>query len=147
MKHLALLVMLALPMRAFAAPPAPAPVPAPHGKIVLVAYTGPEDMQRMTAPFRHALMMKKTGRLADVAIVVYGRAIAAVSTAPKGNSDPLKTAVKEALDAGIHIYACEHSLGMAGLTRESLVPGVELVPQGAVRIAELVSDGYVPMQY
>ena len=52
----------------------------PHGKIVLVGQSGPEDMMKLGAPYHHAVLMKKTGRLEDVAIVVYGRAVAALST-------------------------------------------------------------------
>jgi intracellular sulfur oxidation DsrE/DsrF family protein len=140
---LSLLLVFGAPVSALAAPPA-AP---PKAKVVLIAFTGVEDLQRLTAPFKHALIMKKTGKLAEVAVVVYGRAVAAVSTSPAAIPDPLRAAVKAAQDAGVHLYVCETALAASGLTRESLVPGVEPVPQGAAKIAELIADGYSPIQY
>lgn len=122
--------------------------PPPHGKIVLVAQSGAEDMMKLGAPYHHAVLMKKTGRLEEVAIVVYGRAVSAVSTQVKAIPDALRAAVKAAHDAGVHIYVCETALEKAGLSKDALMPpGVEPVPQGAAKIAELVSQGYVPMQY
>ena len=137
------MMVLGVPRSALAAPPAS----PPRSKVVLIALTGPEDLQRLTAPFKHAVIMKKTGKLAEVAVVVYGRAVAAVSTAPAAIPEPLRAAVKAAQEAGVHVYVCETALAASGLTRESLVPGVEPVPQGAAKIAELIADGYSPIQY
>lgn len=119
----------------------------PHGRMVLVAITGPEDLMKLGAPYHHALVMKKTGRLEDVAIVVYGRAVAAVSTQVKSIPEPLQADIKATLEAGIHVYVCAHALENAGIPREALISGVEVVPQGAAKIAELVSQNFVPMQY
>ncbi len=43
--------------------------------IVLVALSGPEDVTKLMGPCHHAVIMQKTGRLKDIAIVVYGRAV------------------------------------------------------------------------
>lgn len=119
----------------------------PHGKIVFVGQSGPEDMMKLGAPCHHAVLMKKTGRLEDVAIVIYGRAVAALSTQVKAIPETPRAEVKAAHDAGVHTYVCETALEKAGISKEALVPGVEPVPQGAAKIAELVSQGFVPLQY
>jgi intracellular sulfur oxidation DsrE/DsrF family protein len=102
---------------------------------------------KLGAPYHHALVMKKTGRLEDVAIVVYGRAVAAVSTQVKSIPETLQAEIKATLEAGIHVYVCATALEKAGIAKEALIPGVEVVPQGAAKIAELVSQNSVPMQY
>jgi intracellular sulfur oxidation DsrE/DsrF family protein len=89
--------------------------------------------------------MKKTGRLKDIAIVVYGRAVAALSTKAKGIPEPVRNAIREAHAAGVPIYVCETALANAGI--EDVIPEAQRVPQGAAKIAELVSEGFVPMQY
>jgi intracellular sulfur oxidation DsrE/DsrF family protein len=119
--------------------------PAPSGKIVLVALSGPEDVMKLMGPFRHAVIMKKTGRLQQVAIVVYGRAVAALSTKAKGIPEPVRDAIREAHAAGVPIYVCETALANAGI--EDVIPEAQRVPAGAAKIAELVSEGFVPMQY
>ena len=121
------------------------PAAHPSGKLVLVAFSG--DEAKLAAPYHHALLMKKSGKLEDVAIVVYGRAISALSTKAKGIPDPVRAAIHEARQAGIPIFACEHSLQVAGIAAEDLTPDAQRVPSGAVKIAELVSQGFVPMQY
>ncbi|GAC1557634.1 MAG: hypothetical protein NVS2B9_20210 [Myxococcales bacterium] len=122
-----------------------ATAPAPSGKIVLVALSGPEDAMKLMGPYHHAVIMKKTGRLKDIAIVVYGRAVAALSTKAKGIPEPVRNAIREAHAAGVPIYVCEAALAQAGI--EEVMPEAQRVPQGAAKIAELVSEGYVPMQY
>jgi intracellular sulfur oxidation DsrE/DsrF family protein len=119
--------------------------PPPSGKIVLVALSGPEDVMKLMAPYHHAAVMKKTGRLQEVAIVVYGRAVAALSTKAKGIPPPVREAIKAAHAAGVSIYVCETALANAGI--DEIVPEAQRVPQGAAKIAELVSEGFVPMQY
>ena len=119
--------------------------PAPSGKILLVALSGPEDVAKLLGPYRHAVIMKKTGRLKDIAIVVYGRAVAALSTKAKGIPEPVRDAIREAHAAGVPIYVCENALANAGI--EDVIPEAQRVPLGAAKIAELVSEGFVPMQY
>jgi intracellular sulfur oxidation DsrE/DsrF family protein len=119
--------------------------PPPPGKIVLVALSGPEDEMKLMGPYRHAVIMKKTGRLQQIAIVVYGRAVAALSAKAKGIPEPVRNAIREAHAAGVPIYVCENALANAGI--EDVIPEAQRVPAGAAKIAELVSEGFVPMQY
>src|SRR5258708_38966381 len=113
--------------------------------LLLVALSGPEDVMKLMGPYRHAALMKKTGRLKDIPIVVYGRAVAALSTKAKGIPEPVRNAVREAHAAGVPIYVCETALANAGI--EEVMREAQLEPQGAAKIAELVSEGFLPMQY
>ena len=49
------------------------------------------------------------------------------------------------MKTGVAIYVCETALANAGI--EDVVPEARRVPQGAAKIAKLVSEGFVPMQY
>jgi hypothetical protein len=51
---------------------------------------------KLMGPYRHPVMMKKTGRLKDIAIVVYGRAVAALSAKAKGIPEPVRNAIRDA---------------------------------------------------
>ena len=145
MKTLAAVMLAALLGPAARAAPQSKDAPPPKGKIVLVALSGPEDMMKLLAPYHHALIMKKTGRLEAIAIVVYGRAVAALNLKAKGVPPPVREAIKEAHEAGIPIYVCDTALEHAGI--DAVSPEAQRVPQGAAKLAELVSEGYVPMQY
>jgi intracellular sulfur oxidation DsrE/DsrF family protein len=118
----------------------------PHAKMLLIAMSGLEDTHRLTAPFRHAALLKKTGK-AEVAVVVFGRAVVAMSKDMKSVSEATRAAIKEARDAGVHLYVCEHALEQAGIPREAVIAEAELVPQRIVKIADLVAEGYSPIQY
>ena len=106
-----------------AAKPAAAPSPtaakqaAPTAKLAIVALTGPEDMQMMTSAYRHATAMKKSGALAD------------------------------AIAAGVKVYACAHAMEENGIAKDTLLPGIEVVPQGAVKTAELAGAGATLLRY
>lgn len=45
----------------------------------------------------------------------------------------------------VPIYVCETALANAGI--DDVVSEAQRVPQGAAKIAELVSEGFGPMQY
>jgi intracellular sulfur oxidation DsrE/DsrF family protein len=147
----AMLVALSTPGAGAAADPAPtaqtqqADAHAP--RILLVAFSGPEDAMRLTAPFHHAVLLEESHAARDVAIVVYGRAVAAVVASVKGVPPQARQDLDKALKAGVKVYACAYSLEMAGFGSAPLIPGVEKVPAGAIQVARLVGQGYVPLQY
>lgn len=116
-------------------------------RILLVAFTGVEDAARLAAPFHHAVLMKRSGAAGEVAVVVYGRAVAAVAPSVGAVPAAVRADLQEALKLGVKVYVCDHSLEMAGLSAGPLLSGVERVPSGAVKVAELVSEGFVPLQY
>ena len=55
--------------------------------MVLVGLSGMEDVQRMTAPLRHAVMLKKENKLKDVVVVLCGRSVATVNARAQGIPD------------------------------------------------------------
>ena len=140
------LVLSLLPAGAFAAGAKPKP-PPPHGKIVLVGFTGLEDPRKLLAPYKHALAMKKTGRLEAVALVIYGRAVDALSTREKALPPQIDEAIRAVHAAGIPIFVCENALQAAQIALADVRPEATPIPSGAAKIAELVSEGFVPLQY
>lgn len=139
---------LALASPALAAKPAPAPtvVPAAPPGLVFAARTGLEDVQELTAAFRHARIAKETGVLSQVTVVVYGRAIVVFDPDVKLPSD-LATAIADARTAGVRLVACETALDKYGIPKESLVGKAETVPSGIGEIARLVAAGDEVMSY
>ena len=130
-----------------AAQAAPPMHPAGNGKMVLVGLSGLEDVQRMTAPLRHAAMLKRESKLKEIVVVLYGRAVAALNSRAPGVPEEARKQLDAARQAGVHVFACEHSLEQLGIPLEALPAGVEHVPHGIFKIAELVGEGYAPMQY
>lgn len=118
----------------------------PHGKIVLVGLTGLEDPHKVEAPYKHARIMAQTHRLEQVAVVVYGRAVKALSTKEKIPPE-IDEQIKAAHAAGIPIFVCENALKKAGIALEDVRPEATPVPSGAAKTAELVSEGFTTLQY
>ena len=137
------LALSLLPVGAFAAG---ARSPAPHGKIVLVGFTGLEDPRKLIAPYKHALAMKKTGRLEAVDLVIYGRAVDALSTKQQVPPE-LDEAIRAVHAAGIPIFVCENALKAAHIPLLEVRSEATPIPSGAAKIAELVSEGFAPLQY
>src|SRR5258708_13634144 len=106
--------------------------------LLLVALSGPEDVMKLMGPYRHAVIMKKTGRLKDIAILAYGRAVAALSTKAKGIPEPVRNSIREAHAAGVPIYVCETALANAGI--EDVTPDAQRVPHSAPNTAELLTQ-------
>lgn len=139
------LALSLLPVGAFAAG-ARSSSAAPHGKIVLVGFSGLEDPRKLIAPYKHALAMKKTGRLEAVELVIYGRAVDALS-AKQQVPPELDEAIRAVHAAGLPIFVCENALKAAHIPLSDVRSEATPIPSGAAKIAELVSEGFVPLQY
>lgn len=145
----ALLLATATSAVAVAKTPAPPPVAAEparaHG-LVFALTTGPEDMMRMSSPFRQARMVMEQHASDRATIVISGRA--AVLLLP-GYTMPaeLKTEFEAAKAAGVRIVACEHSLGRFGIPVEHARTLVEVVPAAILEIARLVGEGDEVLNY
>ena len=52
--------------------------------------------------------------------------------------------IDPALDQrGVDVYSCQNAMNAQGLTSDDLVGGVETVPSGVGRIADLEADGFL----
>lgn len=135
---------------ALAAPPKPPPVPAapvPAAKgLVFVATTGLEDPMTLGNTFRHAKIVKESGVLGEVTVVVYARAIQVFDPAIALGDAPRKD-LEDARAAGVRIVACENAIGKWGIAKEVVAERAETVPQGVVEVARLVAAGHEVLTY
>ena len=119
-----------------------------HGKLVFVLTTGLEDLQSVNMAVRHAGMAKKSGFLDDSVLLVYGRAVQALSKNITAKPPQLAAALKEAKDAGARILVCGEAIKRFNIPKEDLDPAVDdVVPNAIVTLAELVSKGYQVIKY
>ena len=121
--------------------------PTGNGRVLLVAYDGADDGQRMTALFRHAAAMRMTGKLADVAVLLHGRAVSLAAEKNLAFPAEARQALETAHSLGIPIYVCETALGLNDINPDGLIPQVRKVPFGAEMIADFISQGWIPLQY
>ena len=76
---------------------------------------------------------------ADIVLVVHGPAIIRLS-----NNDKLRYELRDLIDRGVEIGACNNSVLSNGLDPKLLLPGSKLLIQGGVRrILELQQAGYL----
>lgn len=83
------------------------------------------------------LLQDESGRIDTVAVVVQGPAIEAVEADADAAGD-----VRDLVEAGVRVVACENTLEGADLSASDLVDGVETVPSGAVEATQLQNDGF-----
>ena len=95
-----------------------------HGKMVFVLTTGLEDLQAVNMAIRHSGMALKSGYLDDSVLLVYGRAVQALSKEITAKPPQTAAFVKEASEAGVRVMACAEAMKRFGIAREDLVPGV-----------------------
>lgn len=131
-----------------AAKPAPPPVvaPAPEPGLVFVAMTGLEDAMTLGSAFRHAANAKTKGEMADVTVLVYGRAI--LSFDPDAPVSPdIRTAMADARAAGVRVVACEVALQRFGIPVDAAKAFGDTVPNAMVELAGLVKGGDAVVTY
>ncbi|MCL5744735.1 MAG: DsrE family protein [Acidobacteria bacterium] len=119
----------------------------PHGKLAFVLTTGMDDIQTMNMMLQQAKIAKDSGYLEDVAVVVYGRGVMAFHNV---GARPPQTAqfIRDAQKSGVRFYVCNNALTKMGIAADKLDPKPdEIVPQGIVKLSELVSDGYQVIRY
>lgn len=146
---LLLLPLLGLAAPAVAAkpePPADTTRQAEAAGLVFALRTGLEDTLTLTSAFRHAKTAKESGHLANVTVVVYGRAIVAFDPDVALPAD-MKAAMDEARAAGVRIVACETALSKYGISKEAALAHGETVPNGMSEIARLVAAGHEVLSY
>lgn len=137
-----------LPAAPLAAADNPAARPRPHGSLVIVLTTGFEDMQAVNSSLRHARTIKESGYLENVVWLAYGRGVQALAGGMKARPAETAELARQAQAAGIPLIACRTALAGMGIPEESLDPKPDqVVPQGVVKLAELVSLGYQIIRY
>jgi intracellular sulfur oxidation DsrE/DsrF family protein len=135
------------PALAAKAPPttaAPAPQAAPG--LVFVLRTGLEDAVTLSSALRHAKVAKESGAVAEVTVVVYGRAIVIFDKDVKMPED-IGANLVAARAAGVRVVACKTALDKYGIPEAVAAEKAEVVAQGIVEIARLAALGHALLPY
>jgi hypothetical protein len=107
--------------------------------IHLVSGDGTE--QETSLAIARNLLDDETGSIDDVAVVVQADGIKAIKTGQESEEQ-----VRALLDDGVSFKACTNTLDMMDLDESDLVEGVETVPEGAVEVTRLETEGYAYMR-
>jgi hypothetical protein len=127
------------PALAAKAPPAtaaPAPQAAPG--LVFVLRTGLEDAVTLSSALRHAKVAKESGAIAEVTVVVYGRAIVIFDKDVK---------MPEDIGANLVAARAAGALDKYGIPESVAAEQAEVVAQGIVEIARLAALGHALLPY
>ncbi len=119
----------------------------PHGKLAFVLTTAFDDTQMMNMMLQQARIAKESGYLEDVVVVAFGRGVMAFNNIP---ARPPQTPqlIRAAQRAGVRFYVCGNALTKLGISPDRLDPKPDqIVPQGIVKLSELISDGYQVIRY
>lgn len=100
-----------------------------------------ESEQETALAISRNLLDDESGSIDDVAVVAQAGGIKAVTA---GGETEQK--VRSLLDDGVSFKACSNTLEMMDLEESDLVEGIETVPEGAVEVTRLETEGYAYMR-
>ena len=119
----------------------------PHGRVVIMLTTGIEDRREMALCLEDARAAKASGYLADVIWIARGRGVDAIMDLSERPPEIAKLA-RDLKSSGVRMIASGDTIAQYGLPTSSLDPKPdEIVTDAAVRIAELISEGYEVIRY
>ncbi|WP_114579486.1 DsrE family protein [Saliphagus sp. LR7] len=96
-----------------------------------------ETEQQTALAISRNLLNDETDSIDDVAVVVQAGGIDAVVTGAD-----TEDRVRSLLNDGVPFKACSNTLESNDLDESDLVDGVETVPEGAVEVTRLQTEGY-----
>ncbi|MFC7230707.1 DsrE family protein [Saliphagus sp. GCM10025308] len=108
---------------------------------VIHLISGDENEQETALAIARNILDDETGSIDDVAVVVQAGAVKAIQTGQETEKQ-----VRALLDDGVSFKACSNTLEMMDLDESDLVTGVETVPEGAVEVTRLQTEGYAYMR-
>ncbi|UTF55647.1 DsrE family protein [Natronosalvus rutilus] len=108
---------------------------------VIHLISGDEGEQETALAIARNILDDETGSIDDVAVVVQAGAVEAIQTGQESEKQ-----VQALLDDGVSFKACSNTLEMMDLDESDLVTGVETVPEGAVEVTRLQTEGYAYMR-
>lgn len=104
---------------------------------VIHVISGDEAEQETGLKIARNLIKDESGGIDDVAIVAQSKGIAAVTS-----SGDAADRVESLLSDGVTFSACSNTLAAMDLEESDLIEGVETVPEGAVEVTRLQTEGY-----
>lgn len=99
--------------------------------------SGDESEQETALAITRNLLDDETGSIDDVAVVVQAAGIAAIEAGQENEEQ-----VQALLDDDVSFKACSNTLDTMGMDESDLVDGIETVPEGAVEVTRLETEGY-----
>jgi len=104
---------------------------------VIHLLSGDESEQETSLAIARNLLNDETGSIDDVTVVVQADGVETIRTGQEGEEQ-----VRDLLDDGVSFKACSNTLETMDFDESDLVEGVETVPEGAVEVTRLQTDGY-----
>jgi intracellular sulfur oxidation DsrE/DsrF family protein len=104
---------------------------------VIHLVSGDESEQETALAIARNILDDDGSHIDDVAVVVQSDGIHAVTA-----DGELEQRVASLVDDGVSFKACSNTLDAMGLAESDLVEGVETVPEGAVEVTRLETEGY-----
>lgn len=126
-----------LPGAPAAAPPAPAC--AQHYDVVI----GVGDKAKLEGALGNAFNLQKEFGAQCVNIEIVSFSSAVTQLTPMSSNG---TQIKDALNAGIKIVACQNSLNKFKLTIDDMFPGITAVPSGVGELVKRQKEGWIYLQ-
>lgn len=99
--------------------------------------SGDKGEQETSLAIARNLLDDESGSIDDVAIVVQSEGMEAITAG--GDTEEQ---VQALLDDGVSFKACQNTLEMMEFNESDLIEGIETVPEGAVEVTRLETDGY-----
>lgn len=106
-------------------------------KTVIHLVSGDDAEQKTSLAIARNLLDDESGSIDDVAVVVQADGVKAIVAGQESEEQ-----VRALLDDGVSFKACSNTLEMMDLDESDLVEGVETVPEGAVEVTRLQTEGY-----
>ncbi|WP_138007164.1 DsrE family protein [Halalkalirubrum salinum] len=106
-------------------------------KTVIHIVSGDETEQETALAIARNLLDDESGSIDDVAVVVQADGVKAIETGQESEKQ-----VRALLDDGVPFKACSNTIEMMDLDESDLVDGVETVPEGAVEVTRLETEGF-----
>lgn len=108
---------------------------------VIHLLSGDESEQETSLAIAKNLMADESGSIDDVAVVAQAGGVEAIKAGTESGEK-----VATLIEDGVSFSACSNTLEMMDMTESDLVEGVETVPEGAVEVTRLETDGYAYMR-
>lgn len=83
-------------------------------------------------------ILKAVGEKSTIEVVCHGEGISLLVKDRTAHAEQVDKLLKQ----GVRFAACENTLRTKSISRESLLPGVDTVPSGAVEIIRKQQEGY-----
>jgi|WetSurMetagenome_2_1015567.scaffolds.fasta_scaffold343443_1 hypothetical protein len=112
-------------------------------KVVFLLTTGLEDVRALDTLLQYAVSAKKSGQLSEVAVLADSRGVEILSANVKARPAQTAALAKQAKAAGVRFLVTAPGLEQVNLGATNLDPRPdEIVPDGGVRLSDLISKNY-----